>query len=384
MKQILFIMGLAFLSGCTTTKKIPTVPIDPVSLFNHTLFNSQPTPQVKDIFNLPVTEQNKFFAYHQNALKQGVRQDRVISAYLESKLNSFSYDGATLSATQTLNQDQGNCISLAILTQAYANLIGIETSFREVASIPVYKMSGQTLLISNHFNTKLLAPTEKEEGWISAIRPGTVIDYFPAQDIYFVDTATVNDLTAKFYANHAADALLNKRFNESYSYIIQAFKNIKDDPELINIAAILHRRAGDSETAKQLFEFALTHNLVSTNLLTSYAALAQENSNYTLVTKLENMTNQIAKTPFDIISIAQKAIHKKQYTKAEKLLSELSNEYSYLPEPYFELAKLYYLKNELVQSKAYLSKALSKAEDQKKLGIYQAKLSTLEQITHKK
>ncbi|KAF7767711.1 hypothetical protein PCIT_a3790 [Pseudoalteromonas citrea] len=377
-------MGLAFLSGCTTTNKIPTTPVDAVALFNHSLFNRQPTPEVTDIFSLPLAEQNRFFAYQQKALEQGIRQDRVIPAYLKNKLASFSYDGATLSATQTLNQDQGNCISLAILTQAYANLIGIETSFREVASIPVYKMSGQTLLISNHFNTKLLAPTEGEKGFISAIRPGTVIDYFPAQDIYFVDTATVDDLVAKFYANHAADALLNKRFNESYSHIIQSFKHVKNDPELINIAAILHRRAGDSETAKQLFEFALTHNLVSTNLLTSYAALAQDNSNYTLVNKLENMNNLIAKTPFDIISIAQNAIQKQHYNTAEKLLSELAIEYSYLPEPYFELAKLYYLKNDLVQSKAYLSEALSKAEDQKKLGIYQAKLSTLEQITHKK
>ncbi|MBE0369909.1 tetratricopeptide repeat protein [Pseudoalteromonas aurantia] len=385
MKQVFIIILLASLIGCTSTE-LPssTEPQDPSSLFNHSLFNEQAVIPEADIFLLPTAEQVQFHAYHQDALTKGVREDRIIANYLNTKLNEFTYDGATLSAAQTLVQDEGNCISLAILTQAYANLIDVETSFREVASIPVYKKTERTLLVSNHFKTKLFAPDDNPEGWISAIRPGTVIDYFPAQDIYFVSTATVDDLTAKFYANLATNELLNEQFDKSYSYLKQAFKHKKTDPELINLAAILHRRAGDADTAKRLFEYAIQHSLISSNLLSSYTYLAAELNDMILVKKLEAMSEASAKTPFDIINIARKAFMNQHYTRAEKLLSELVQEFPYLPEPYFELAKLHYQKNNLSTSQHFLSEALLKAEDQKKAGIYQAKLSSLEQLLSKR
>jgi hypothetical protein len=383
--KFIYVIGLVLLSGCNSTINNTTTEVQNANtLLNHSLFVQQPTYSVEAIFALPPAEQDRFLHYHLNALSNGVREDRIIASYLEDKLKHFTYDGATLSAAQTLTEDKGNCISLAILTQAYANVIGIETSFREVASIPVYRMTGQTLLISTHLNTKLIAPFQDEEGWITAIRPGTVIDYFPEQDTHLVGTTTVDDLISKFYANLATKALLASEFDIAYSYIHQALRYVKNDPELINIAAILHRRIGDLDTAKLLFGFALEHGFLSTNLIANYASLAQATNDQELIERLDIINEKIAKTPFDIITIAQKAVKNKQYVKAEALLMPLTQAYSYLPEPYIELAKLYYYKNNVSKSKYYLLEALNKAEDRDKLNIYQAKLSTLEQMTHKK
>lgn len=384
-KNLFIITTITLLFGCASSPK-PVVkrPPDPLTLLNHELFTDVVTTPIEDIFSLPLTEQTKFASYHQNAMLQGVREDRIIANYLDSKLSNFTYDGATLSASQSLAKNEGNCISLAILTQAYADLINLETGFREVASIPVYKKVDNTLLVSNHFKTKLYAPEEPEEGFINAIRPGTVIDYFPQQDLYFINMATKEDLIAKYYANLATDFLLESRFDHSYSYLKKAMEYSQNDPELINLAAILHRRYNDEETAVKLFEFALSHDLISSNLLASYAYLAQNKQQHELVQKLEELLKIHAKTPFDVINLAKKAILKANYQYADRLLTNLIKEFSYLPEPYFELAKLYYKKNELEKSQQFLTQALEKAEDQKKVGVYQAKLSSLEAILPKK
>ncbi|BBN83193.1 hypothetical protein PA25_31780 [Pseudoalteromonas sp. A25] len=347
---------------------------------NHALFKTVHVAQEEHIFTLPEHEQLAFKAHVKQAQDKQVRADRIIADYLESRISNFSYDGATLTASEVVAQNEGNCISLAILTQAYADLIGVETSFSEVASIPVYKQQNQTVLISHHFKTKLYAPLEEGSDWIYFMKPGTVIDYFPVKDIAFVGSASYQDLVAKYYANLATEALLKEQFDLSYSLLVKAFLYAPYDPELISLAAILHRRYGDTQTALALYEFAYKNQLLSSNLLHNYSFLALQLGQTERVKELDNALYSSAKTPFDFIQLAEQAIDRKKYIKAENILQELAQNAPYLPEPFFSLAKVRYLQGDIKAAQQYLQNALDKAEDQHKQGIYQAKLATLKQF----
>ncbi|NOU51227.1 hypothetical protein HG263_11885 [Pseudoalteromonas sp. JBTF-M23] len=381
MKYFILLLFLT-LVGCSHTAE-KTTPIQitpPVTLMNHGLFRPIPVTQEARIFMLPEHEQRDFKEYAQQAQEKQVRVDRIIADYLESRISNFSYDGATLTASEVVQRNEGNCISLAILTQAYANLLGVQTSFSEVASIPVYKQQNQTILISHHFKTKLYAPVEQKQDWVYFIRPGTVIDYFPVTDIAFVGSASYQDLVAKYYANLATEALLKKQYNLSYSLLIKAFEYTPYDPELISLAAVLHRRYDDTNTAQKLYEFAYDNQFISSNLLHNYSFLAQQLGNTKLVKKLDKTLYDSAKTPFDFIQLAEQAIARHQYLNAENILKKLTHDTPYLPEPFFSLAKVSYLKGDTKAAQHYLQTAIDKAEDQKKQGIYQAKLNTLKQF----
>ncbi|OHU91824.1 MULTISPECIES: tetratricopeptide repeat protein [Pseudoalteromonas] len=383
MKQLFALSLILFLTACNHTQKIDVKePLKkPSTLLNHSLFTRLNIESEESIFALPEAERHKFLSYAQEQKLQNIRADTIIANYLDSNLDKFTYDGATLNATATLAMNEGNCISLAILTQAYANMLGIETSFKEVATMPVYKKQNQTILVSNHFKTKLYAPREQEdEKWLYAIRPGTVIDYFPARDLVFIGSATYADLVAKYYANLATEALLAEQFDMSYSLVSQALEYVPYDPELINLAAILHRRVGDTDTAKKLFEFALNNQLVSNNLLYSYSYLAQQLADTPLQEKLEEQLLNNAKTPFDFLQLAEQDIAKERYSSAEALLKELIASTPYIPEPYFALAKIYYLQDKKAKAAMYLQYAIDKSEDREKQGVYQAKLNTLEYV----
>lgn len=384
---IVFSFIIFLLTGCNATapklEQKVVIP-SPVSLANHALFKLQPVPSEQEIFSLPEAEQIKFLEKYNSSISQGKRADKIIADYLEYSVSNFTYDGKTFTATEALNQQHGNCVSLAILTQAYANLAGLETSFREVSTYPIFKKEQDLVLVSSHFNTKLFAPkieTESQEtdkNWIQILRAGTVVDYFPEQSTIYLGNAKYPSLVAKFYANLATEALLKEDFNLSYSFTKEAFKFTPHNPELINLLAILHRRAGDTDTAKKLFEFALKYEMVSSNLIASYKYLADKLGDKKLEQRLETKLEKSAKTPFDYLQVAIKATKKEQFSKAKQILNAIIKHYPYLPEPHFELAKVHYLQNRHDLAKIALEEAIKMSDSQEKTGMYEAKLKSLE------
>ncbi|MFP3427699.1 hypothetical protein R0J88_22005, partial [Pseudoalteromonas sp. SIMBA_162] len=83
------------------------------------------------------------------------------------------------------------------------------------------------------------------ENVIHVFRPGTLIDYFPTRGSFYSGSASYNDLVARFYGNLAAKAFAEEYLNAAYFFILQANKFTLNDPELFNMAGMLHRRAGD-------------------------------------------------------------------------------------------------------------------------------------------
>ncbi|GMM85459.1 tetratricopeptide repeat protein [Pseudoalteromonas sp. MTN2-4] len=384
MRYLFVFLFITFLlTGCNSIQPKPeekAVIPSPISLANPTLFELQPVPNEQDIFSLPDAEQKKFIEKFNSSISQGKRADKIIADYLEYSVSNFTYDGKTFTATEAYKQKYGNCVSLAILTQAYANLAGLETSFREVSTYPIFKKEKDLVLVSTHFNTKLFAPKEEPEdkNWIQILRAGTVVDYFPEQSTIYLGNAKYPSLVAKFYANLATEALLKEDFNLSYSFTKEAFKFTPRNPELINLLAILHRRAGDTDTAKKLFEFALKHEMVSSNLIASYKYLADKLGDKKLELRLESELEKSAKTPFDYLQVAIKATKKEQFSKAKRILNAIIKHYPYLPEPHFELAKVHYLQNRHDLAKIALEEAIKMSDSQEKTGMYEAKLKSLE------
>ncbi|MBQ4835756.1 tetratricopeptide repeat protein [Pseudoalteromonas luteoviolacea] len=383
-KTAVLLLFTAQLIACSSTKTTPLEETPSVEeLFNHAAFEHQSTIEEHDIFSLPKQEQDKFLAYFKTALDKGTRPDKAVFNYLKKRLDQFTYDGATLTARESLEKNEGNCISLAILTQAYATLAKVETTFREVGTVPVFRKNNNTILISNHFRTKLLAPNSPSAAnQFEIIRAGTVVDYFPAQDSFFIDTASYDDLIAKYYANKAVDSLLNENFNQSYSFLTSALNYSPNDAELINIAAILHRRKGLQNDALELFKFADKHHLTSQNLISNYLSLVKNQDNTELINHLENLLDSSASTPFDKIQLAQRAIKKGSYNKAIRELKEVIVETPYIPEPYFELARIYYTKGEMENTERLLALAIEKSSDPQKRSLFQAKHDAISKKKH--
>lgn len=377
MKYLVFTLSL-FLTACNSTP--PAAPIKKVQLaqvINHSLFKHVATPSEHSIFELPKPEKEKFLAYANKRLNE-VRADEIIFNYLENQLTNFKYHGDTLTSKQAIERSQGNCISLAILTQSYATLLGLDTSFQEMTSEPVYAKEGNLVYIANHFRTKVYAPEqETDDNYLVFIRPGTLIDYFPTRGSFYAGSATYNDLLAKFYSNLAAAALAKNKLNTAYSLIVQANSFTPNDPELFNITGILHRRAGDLKGAQLIYQTALKRNDISINLINNYRLLAKELGDTALEKQLTSQLINEEKDPYELLVIAKNNLQEGKVTQAKNHLESAIAKAPYISELYLELAKIRYQQGKTKQTQTLLEKAIQYERNSEKLNVYQAKLASL-------
>lgn len=243
MKWLLMILTSIGLSGCNSTHTTTAdmkQKVDVTSLFNHSLFTPKPVQTEAEIFALPESEQQAAISFFGKYADANMRDDQVLGRFLDAKLDNFSYDGETLTATEATLKRAGNCISLAVLTQAYANVLGIKTSYAKVDSYPMFRKHQEFIITSSHFKTKLFAnrATEGDENGQQTLIKGTVVDYFPDQDSVFSGNAQYEDLVAKFYTNLAVSTLLEADYDLSYSLLSAALKYAPRDAEAINTAAL--------------------------------------------------------------------------------------------------------------------------------------------------
>lgn len=380
MKSIYFLLVCFFLiSACQSTRpelRVEQLPL--VELVNHNLFTQLDSPKEAELFHLPEKEQVNFLAYVKRKRLEGVTDDRIIYNYLENEIANFTYHGDSLTASQTLVAKQGNCISLALLTQAYANLIELETGFQEMTDDPVYAKDSGIIFASNHFRTMLYRPTKNDVNTIKATRSGLLVDYFSSRSSQFSGTASYNDLVAKYYSNLAADALANTDYNLAYTMLLKANEFTPSSPALFNLAGVLHRRKGDTASAQLIYQNALDSNRDNINLLKNYHLLASETQQYSLLSKLDDRLLLKQSDPYELISLAENKAQQGLFISATELIDQAIIKAPYLSEPYLALAKVKYMQGQLKNTQQLLKQAMDLEIDQSKRKIYQAKLLSLQ------
>jgi len=375
MKSILYALVLStFLVGCKSTKQQPTPPPSVASLLNAAHFKHVELSD-PELFTLPVDEQKRFLDYFTKRQGSDLRDDQILYRYLENKLTNFNYFSATLNAQQTLQGHQGNCISLAILTHAYAQLAGLQTGFQAVSSEPVYSKQNNIVYVSGHFRTKVYAPLNEDDNYL--VPPGTVIDYFPARGSFYSGRAELKDLISRYYSNLAAKALALKQFDLSYSYILKANEHTPNAAALYNLAAVLHRQAGDLAGAKHIYQTAMQHGFKDTNLLHNYSVLAEQLNDQVLAEQLNSQLAMLEQDPFELLATAINARNNGKLFKAKQQLEDAIALAPYLSEPYIELAIISYQQGNEQSSKEWLEKAIEIENKDEKLALYHAKLFAL-------
>ena len=77
--------------------------------------------------------------YFYKSENSSIPPNKRLSQYLENYVGNYFYYNQTLTANESLENSKGNCLSLAILTTAFANHLGIDIGYQLVDSTPVYQ-----------------------------------------------------------------------------------------------------------------------------------------------------------------------------------------------------------------------------------------------------
>lgn len=350
--------------------------------FNSALFGERPDIiPVADIFRLSDEQQADFKRYFENPILHDTPAYERVYSYLRGITMYFGYQGKTFTAEQALLNASGNCLSLAILTTALADLAGVDTAYQLVDSTPVFESHRDIVYRGQHVRTKLLpSRQEYEESKLVPGRSGLLIDYFPAPGTRFVANITPAEYIAMYYNNQASEAIAQGDYNTAFWLLQKTLELTPDSAGALNSMAVVHRRAGDLDKAGEIFEYGITHLDDKVALLRNYRVLLEQQGRHDEVARINKKLAQIDDpNPFDWLHAGHGAYRDGDFREAVQYYKKAAKIAPYLHESYAGMAKAYYMIGDFNGAERAFRTALEKSQRLSTRSMYEAKLHALSQ-----
>ncbi|WP_144392061.1 tetratricopeptide repeat protein [Pleionea sediminis] len=402
MKNVVFILtSLVLFAGCATSvkqvsktkiieKKPPKLSID------QPLFTKKPQlVNAESIFSLTKEQKEKYEIFKQDYLKDikfkgkdkvinsRIRVDTpenlIVGAYLEKISENFSYKGKTLTARETLENLNGNCMSLAVLTTAFAKAKNIEISYQLVTEAPIYQKQNGVVIRGQHIKSKLYDPTfSPKPGTFTLTKPYVTIDYYPS--LFSLGGRRVNDdqFLAIFYNNKAAESFIDNDIELAYWYTVEAMQYHYINEASLNMLALLYQKQGLNNEAERIYLFGIEHSDKKVELLGNYhSLLMKQNRQFAALRVEEKMRALNEPNPFDWIDTAYEALQEGKLSRAERYFLKAQKSAPYLHETYAGLAAIEFLKGDIRGSKKLFNKAIDMSYEQEIKEKYKNKILSL-------
>lgn len=364
----------AALSGCAG------VPISetPRHLFSDSLFKP-PAERISadDLFVL--TDEMREFAATQ-VKREVERNGSYIGLFdtLRSGLR-LDYDASgTQTAAQTFEARSGNCISLVILTAAFAKHLGVPVYYQSVIGQSTWSRSAGIAFYSGHVNLKV--GSREDNTPVGRGFDGLTIDFLAPGTAAKFSSRPVSEqsLVAMYMNNRAAEALVRGDIDTAYAWARAA---IDADPAYLvapNTLGVIYLRHGNAWEAERAFRYVLTRAPADANALTNLAHL------YTRLGRSQeaaDLRRRLAALepypPFYFLDQGQAALQRGDVASALELFERELQRLPYNDEVHFALARAESLLGDSRGARKHLALAEKYSTTRKRRDIYSAKLTRL-------
>ena len=183
------------------------------------------------------------------------RQTLIDALYLKDALQ-LSYDaGATRTAAEAFEERAGNCLSLVLMTAAFAKHLELPVNFQQVLIDEEFSRSGDLYFVSGHVNVVLGrhgAPFKGDDAqWLT-------IDFLPQVELRGRRTVPLEEptLVAMFLNNRAAEALARGELTAAYWWARTALARDAHFAAAANTLGVIYQRAGQPEAAERALRYA--------------------------------------------------------------------------------------------------------------------------------
>ncbi|MEP6504593.1 MAG: tetratricopeptide repeat protein [Betaproteobacteria bacterium] len=219
-----------------------TAPIDPADVFRL-------TPEMQAYIDQEIVP---------TARARGLRAGLTDALYTRSKLQLEYEASTTRNASEAFAARQGNCLSLVIMTGAFAKAMGLTVTFQQVTTDDMWSRSGDLYFMSGHVNLQLERAFVDTVGKFDRYSVYT-IDFMPQPETPYVHAHPIAEKTvlAMYMNNRAAEALAVGQLDNAYW---RAREAMKLDPKFLssyNTLGVIYMHHGDKEDAEKVLHYAL-------------------------------------------------------------------------------------------------------------------------------
>ncbi len=331
-------------------------------------------PSLPEVFELTAAQKDHFLKNYHNFKYRDLSDSQRIYEFLKDQLSSFNFHSDTLVATDAMAQNAGNCLSLAILTKALAQLTNVGVSYELARTPPVFQREGDLLLSSQHIRAVVYDKNSRNTKQF--IRPNhkIKIDYFSTVGSRMLRRVNKEEFYAMFYSNRAAEAMVEGAYQKAYWHLKEALRHDNDNVIAINILGVIYRRMGFMDYAERTFQYGIASGENQLELLNNYhKLLLQQNRTADAAVIAKKLEDYDDPDPFKWIDLAEAELREGNYHKAIKLFNQAAEKASYLHQPYAGIARANFHLGRTDRAVRAIQLAIENSHRNDTTALYQAK-----------
>lgn len=366
------------LAACATTPEAPRAD----HLFSDQLF-APPSQRISadDVFALsaPMKQYlNSAEITHQLHAK-GMQQGLFDALYSKNQLKLDYNSERTRNAAQTFSARSGNCLSLVIMTTAFAKELGLPVRYQTVRMDQAWTRSNDIYFASGHVNLTL---GKKFTGAVAKYDQSAqmTIDFLPPEDTAGQRRQDIDEKTivAMYMNNQAAETLAAHKLDDAYWWARAA---IGQDPRFLasyNTLGVIYRRHGNLQEAANAFRLVSErepdNTIVMFNLAGTLNDLGQLAESKALSARLAQLQPD---APFQAFNLGMAAMRAGDFNTAKQQFAKEIARDPYYHEFHYWLGIACLRLGETDQAARHLSIALENSTTRSDHDLYAAKLDRI-------
>ena len=306
----------------------------------------------------------------------------LIDALYEKQQLRLDYDSTrTRDAGQAFAARAGNCLSLVIMTAAFAQHLGLQVSYQSVQTDNFYSRNGDLYLASNHVNL-VLAPPPLRNLLDRREREALTVDFLPPDELRGQISRPLQSHTivAMYFNNRAAELLAERRVTDAYWHARAA---LIQDPHFfssVNTLGVIYNWAGHGALAEAAFRRVLTAEPGNVSALSNLVQLLHAQGRAAEAAPLALHLAQLQPVaPFHHFNLGRAAMAEGRFDDARKLFLRELRLQPYQDEVHFWAARAFWHLGQPQLAARHLSRAVENSANRNAHDRYAAKLAQLRQ-----
>ncbi len=380
MRALIALLSVLLLGACTSLGPNSEAQ----ALFDDKAFTPPAEPiSAKRVFAVSEAMQRYLQGPAAERMSQlGLKAGLVDALYKQDQLK-LEYDSETTrTAAEAFDAKAGNCLSLVIMTAAFAKELGLAVRFQRYTADPTLGRSANLQFSIDHINVTLdTRPPDPRLGQL--VVDSMTVDFLPPEDLRGLRVRQVSETTviAMFMNNRAAESLAQGQVDAAYWWAREAIRSDRRFTSAYNTLGVIYRRHGEPAAAMRAFDEALELEPNNTQALFNQADVMAEQGRVAEAAALRERLAKIDPEPaFSFFERGRAAMDAGDYATARDLFAREVARAPYYHEFHFWLALAHFHLGELPLAQRELQLARDNSTTGKDRSRYGAKLEHLRSL----
>jgi Tfp pilus assembly protein PilF len=378
---LIAVVALAGLAGCA---------VEPIAPPRHEVFVDAafkpPSVPIDVSAALALSPAMQRFAETEMASEirmKGLRDGLIDALYTKGRLQ-LDYDTeVTRTAAEAFDARRGNCMSLVLMTAAFARHLNMPVRFNSVYLEESWTRSNGIFFVAGHVNISLARPLITHGRSVFGDAELLTIDFLPPSQVRGHRSRVIDETTilAMFLNNKAAEALTVGQVDDAYWWAREAILTDSRWLSAYNTLAVLYRRKGLFERAEATLRVVLEREPLNVQAMSNLVLVLTDTGRREEAQVYANQLAQVQPVPpykfFDEGVAAMKA---GEFATARQLFRKEVARAAYVPEFHFWLGLASYGMGDMSGARGEIAKAVENSATVKDRQLYSAKLTWLNEM----